>query len=34
MPALAADIVAAAKGLNGQAVANQVTAAFQARGIL
>ncbi len=34
MPALAADIVAAAKGLYGQAVANQVTAAFQARGIL
>ena len=34
MPALAADIVAAAKGPYGQAVANQVTAAFHARGIL
>ena len=34
MPAHAADIVAAAKELYGQAVANRVTAAFPARGIL
>jgi zinc metalloprotease ZmpB len=34
MPALAADIVAAAKSLYGQATANAVTAAFHDRGIL
>jgi zinc metalloprotease ZmpB len=34
MPALAADIVAAAKKLDGQAAAGKVTAAFEARGIL
>jgi hypothetical protein len=34
MPALAADIVAAAKALYGQPTANLVTAAFEARGIL
>jgi hypothetical protein len=34
MPALAADIVAAAKRLYGQATADAVTAAFHARGIL
>jgi hypothetical protein len=34
MPALAADIVAAAKSLYGQATANAVTAAFRDRGIL
>jgi hypothetical protein len=34
MPALAADIVAAADDLEGGAVADQVEAAFAARGIL
>jgi Zn-dependent metalloprotease len=34
MPALAADIVAAAKSLYDQPTADAVTAAFHARGIL
>ena len=34
MPALAADIVAAAKSLYGRATANAVTAAFHDGGIL